>query len=123
MQNVLAPDDPTTWSFSVRSTWVGTLDPTLDNAGRLAVWKEKIRASCGGVFKSAVEWIPEDDTATIVGRISYWFTVPWDNHGVRVTLAGDAAHPMTPCESASVLFQSMRYAGPLLLHMLQAFHK
>lgn len=28
-------------------------------------------------------------------RIAIWEPIPWDNHGGRVTLAGDAAHSMT----------------------------
>lgn len=98
VQNVLDPEDPTTWSFSISSSWNGKLDPALDNTGRLAVLKKKVGENCGEPFKSAIEWIPDDDTTTSVGRISYWVTEPWDNHDGRVTLAGDAAHPMMPCE-------------------------
>lgn len=99
VQNVLDPDDPRTWSFSISSSWIGQLDPRLDRKARIALLKQKVNASCGEPFKSAVEWIPDDDPTTIVSRIAYWVTEPWDNHGGRVTLAGDAAHPMTPCKN------------------------
>jgi len=36
-----------------------------------------------------------EDTPIWKGRIAYWKPSPWDNHDGRVTLAGDAAHPMT----------------------------
>ena len=105
VQNVLDPEDPTTWSFSISSSWVGQLDPGLDNAGRLAILKQKIAESCGEPFKSAIAWIPDDDTTTSLGRISYWVTEPWNNHSGRVTLAGDSAHPMTPCNNPFIHLQ------------------
>jgi 2-polyprenyl-6-methoxyphenol hydroxylase-like FAD-dependent oxidoreductase len=71
------------------------------------VLKKKVSENCGEPFKSAIEWIP-DDTTTIVGRITYWVTEPWDNHGGRVTLAGDAAHPMTPCKIPASLIQVLK---------------
>jgi 2-polyprenyl-6-methoxyphenol hydroxylase-like FAD-dependent oxidoreductase len=46
-------------------------------------------------FRSAVMWIP-NDTKTTYDTMAYWVPVPWDTHDGRVTLAGDAAHPMTP---------------------------
>lgn len=46
-------------------------------------------------FKSAIQWIPDDYPMTY-DQINYWDCIPWDTHGGRVTLAGDAAHPMPP---------------------------
>lgn len=62
-------------------------------------------------WKSAVEWIPDDDdimatttTATTTSsarytKLTHWDpALPehrWDNHSGLITLAGDAAHPMT----------------------------
>ena len=48
-------------------------------------------------FRSAVMWMP-DDTKITYEKMAYWVPIPWGNHGGRVTLAGDAAHPMTPRE-------------------------
>ncbi len=45
-------------------------------------------------FRSANEWIP-DGTPVRMNRVTYWEPIPWDSRGGRVTLAGDAAHPMT----------------------------
>lgn len=52
--------------------------------------------------RSAFQWIPHD---TLVHRadISYWISQPWDSRKGRLTLVGDAAHPMPPCEFASRL--------------------
>jgi hypothetical protein len=48
-------------------------------------------------FRSAVLWMP-DDTKITYDKMAYWVPIPWDNYDGRVTLAGDAAHPMTPRE-------------------------
>ncbi|KAL8956290.1 MAG: hypothetical protein Q9183_006348 [Haloplaca sp. 2 TL-2023] len=50
-------------------------------------------------IKSAFEWLPDDHTAAWYGKLQHWDPGDpdhrWDNKGGRVTLAGDAAHPMT----------------------------
>lgn len=51
-----------------------------------------------GVFKDAVEWTPEGSPCWI-NEMRYWIAEPWDNLDGRVTLLGDAAHPMLICES------------------------
>jgi hypothetical protein len=45
-------------------------------------------------FKKVLLSISEDTTCWH-GRLSYWPSEPWDNRDGTVTLAGDAAHPMT----------------------------
>ena len=45
-------------------------------------------------FRSANLWVP-DGTAVHANRVSFWETVAWENRDGRVSLAGDAAHPMT----------------------------
>lgn len=49
-------------------------------------------------FKSVFEWMP-DDSQVWYGKLRHWDPSEpehrWDNHDGRVTLAGDAAHPMT----------------------------
>ena len=68
------------------------------NAGRLA--KIKSLASAGTGFqktlRDAVESIP-DDTEVLEFNLSDWPIVPWHGFDGRVTLLGDAAHPMTMC--------------------------
>ena len=71
------PQDPK----EIRQEWT-------ERAVKLA---EPLRSTYLSVAPSATFWIH---------RIAEWRTKPWDNHGGRVTLAGDAAHPMTyrkPC--------------------------
>ncbi|KAH8177012.1 FAD binding domain-containing protein [Sarocladium implicatum] len=46
-----------------------------------------------GVFKDAIEWTSEGSPCWI-NEMRYWLAEPWDNKNGRVTLLGDAAHPM-----------------------------
>lgn len=48
----------------------------------------------GEPFKSAFLWIP-DGNKLYENNLSYWIPEHWDNKGGRITLIGDAAHPMT----------------------------
>jgi 2-polyprenyl-6-methoxyphenol hydroxylase-like FAD-dependent oxidoreductase len=66
----------------------------LENTARIADLKKRTSVICEP-FRSAVAWLP-DDTEIKYNKIAYWHPVPWDNHNGSVTLAGDAAHPMTP---------------------------
>jgi 2-polyprenyl-6-methoxyphenol hydroxylase-like FAD-dependent oxidoreductase len=66
----------------------------MSDAERLAQVKEKAKV-LPEPFRSANLWMP-DDTRVTYDRIGYWIPIPWDNHGGRATLCGDAAHPMTP---------------------------
>jgi hypothetical protein len=46
-------------------------------------------------FRSANLWIP-DDTIINIDPIAYWVPIPFENHQGRITLCGDAAHPLPP---------------------------
>jgi hypothetical protein len=66
----------------------GNDDPT-----DMAALMEKAK-TFGEPFKSAFLWIPEG-TPLYSNFLSYWMPVPWDTKGGRITMTGDAAHPMT----------------------------
>jgi 2-polyprenyl-6-methoxyphenol hydroxylase-like FAD-dependent oxidoreductase len=76
--------------------WMGEPDDSLSYPERLALIKERAKG-LGEPAHSAFMWIP-DDTQVHKADISYWISQPWDNRGGRLTLIGDAAHPMPPCE-------------------------
>lgn len=93
--DVADPNDPTTWVFQhFPSIWSAD-EPPPTSAGRLAHVKKFAEPFCEP-FRSASLWLP-DDTYIPNDSIKHWETpVAWDNHGGRITLAGDAAHAMSP---------------------------
>lgn len=46
-------------------------------------------------FRTAVQLIPDDYPVTFE-LLHYWISTLWETKNGRVTLAGDAAHPMPP---------------------------
>lgn len=94
VQDVPDPEKPETWRFQIAITWKGERDPNMTDADRLKLIKSKAEL-LADPFKSAILWMPEGTPVTF-DDLSYWVTIPWDNHQGRVTLAGDAAHPFPP---------------------------
>lgn len=80
--------------------WLGEVDNSLGYKERLALIKERA-AGLGEPARSAFMWLP-DATEVHKADISYWITQPWDNRGGRISLIGDAAHPMPPCKSSTI---------------------
>ena len=94
------PDRPETWVFHLAMAWLGDPDHSLSYTERLAMIKERA-TGLGEPARSAFTWIPEE-TLVHKADISYWISQPWDNRGGRLTLVGDAAHPMPPCKCVSI---------------------
>ena len=94
VQDVPDENDPANWRFQLVTSWLGRQNTSLDAAGRLAEVKQKASDMCEP-FRSAVMWIP-NDTKSLIMQSHIGVPAPWDNHDGRATLAGDAAHPMTP---------------------------
>lgn len=101
VQDVPDAEKPETWRFQVVTSWVGERDLSWTDSDRLAMVKSRMQDQAEP-FRSANLWIP-DDTPVTFDDIAYWVTVPWDNHGGRITLAGDAAHPQAPRKHPSSL--------------------
>lgn len=93
------PDHPENWTFY---HYISFREPrnvpnNRSMAEHLAHQKELAR-HFADPFKSVFEWMP-DDSSVWYGKLRHWDPSEpdhrWDNHDGRVTLAGDAAHPMT----------------------------
>ena len=95
-------DRPETWTFFFYISWHSTLEEQRETAGwtnsqRLKQVKEFAK-SFTDPWKSAFEWLPDDHQVWYMGLSDFDPRAKdhrWDNHGGRVTLAGDAAHAMT----------------------------
>ena len=95
--------NPEEWTFFFYISWATSLEQqdkereTYGNKERLQQVKEKSNGYCEP-WKSAFEWVGEDQPAWYFD-LSVWDPSleahAWDNRNGRVTLAGDAAHPMT----------------------------
>ncbi|KAF7559506.1 hypothetical protein G7046_g4646 [Stylonectria norvegica] len=88
------PDHPESWVFHMAMAWLGDADQTLSYPERLALIKKRA-AGMAEPARSAFMWLP-DDTEVHKADISYWIPQPWNNRHGRMTLIGDAAHPMPP---------------------------
>jgi 2-polyprenyl-6-methoxyphenol hydroxylase-like FAD-dependent oxidoreductase len=102
MQDAPGPDDPSSWTFFFYISWKSSLEQqeqTRDwtDAQRLAQQKEFAKNFCDP-WKSAYGWTPDDAPVWYMG-LTAWDPAAdghrWNNHGGRITLIGDACHPMT----------------------------
>ncbi|KAG6038656.1 hypothetical protein E4U41_003972 [Claviceps citrina] len=83
--------DRSTWTTFWTKIWRGK---SLNLCGEQALeYVKNNTPPLRDVFQSAIEWTPQN-SSVYINEMKYWIPTPWDNLGGRVTLAGDAAHPM-----------------------------
>jgi len=87
-------EDPADWVWMLTQTWETEMPTLLEGPALLADWKEK-GSHFGSPFKEIFTGINEDGAIMWHNRLAYWPTKPWDDRGGKITLVGDAAHPMT----------------------------
>lgn len=93
------PDDMAEWDFTFICSWSQSDPPTFPDS-KAIITDIKQRAVAGAVaqpFRAIIQAIDESQKAW-ANFLPYWPTQGWADHPARgrVTLAGDAAHPMTP---------------------------
>lgn len=96
------PNDPENWIMNHYISW----HCTLAEQEKVKDWSNEMRLEhlkgladkFADPFRSAFAWL-KDDQPVWYSPLTQWDpSLPqhqWDNHDGRVTLAGDAAHPMT----------------------------
>ncbi|CAD6593135.1 MAG: hypothetical protein ASARMPREDX12_006858 [Alectoria sarmentosa] len=85
---------PETWEWRPTITFWREGSDQLTNAAEIRkTWNENSE-KMAEPFRSALLSLP-DDAVIMCERLSQWPTMGWDNKQGSVTLAGDAAHPMT----------------------------
>jgi 2-polyprenyl-6-methoxyphenol hydroxylase-like FAD-dependent oxidoreductase len=88
-----SPTETGKWQL-ILTQWGSTEQPE-ENEERMKRMK-KVGSEFCEPFKSAFSWV-KDDTYIFPDRFASWNSPAlWDNHSGHITLAGDAAHPMTP---------------------------
>lgn len=97
VQDVPDPSAPETWTYQVLMSWINNPLPHSEN---------KYEARMKFFKKRAEEWaepwrtagrLVKEDTQIPMDAGTYWEKAKkWDNRQGRLTISGDASHPMTP---------------------------
>jgi 2-polyprenyl-6-methoxyphenol hydroxylase-like FAD-dependent oxidoreductase len=113
LQDAPDPENPETWTFFFYISWHSSTQDeeakTVDNKARLKQVRE-LAKDYTEPWRSAFEWLPEDQPVWYSG-LAVWDPSEehhrWDNRNGRVTLAGDAAYPMTYRKVLFIRFPSV----------------
>lgn len=93
-------DDMQTWTTFWTKIWRESIADLPQREDTVAYIKETTKGLCEP-FQTLIESTPPDSQCYL-DEMKYWVPVPFDNHAGRVTLAGDAAHPMLICMCATI---------------------
>ena len=95
------PEQPDEWTFFLYISFPEPAEVCSSRTSRRehARHQKELATTFADPIKSAFEWMDEGNENVWYGKMNHWDPREeghrWDNHGGRVTLAGDAAHPMT----------------------------
>ncbi|KAK7540728.1 uncharacterized protein J3D65DRAFT_250740 [Phyllosticta citribraziliensis] len=95
--DAVSSPDPAEWTFLFLMSWRQTGPLSYSSSADIM---RDLKARCeafGDVFRSITRAAP-DDAPAWANYLPYWPSQPWADHPAhgKVTLAGDAVHPMTP---------------------------
>ena len=91
-----ASDDLSKWTTMWVKIWRKSITPVPEGvaAGQQALdYLKATTKDQAEPFQSFIDWTP-DGSECYIDEMKYWVSQPFDNRGGRITLAGDAAHPM-----------------------------
>ena len=94
------PEDPESWTFFHYNSFPEPRDSTNNrSAAEHVAHQKELAKQFADPFKSVFEGMPDDSTTAWYGKLRHWDpSLPehkWNNQRGRITIAGDAAHPMT----------------------------
>lgn len=117
------PDSPETWTFFHYISFPESRDEiTPKSTAERVAHQKSLAKQFADPFKSVFEWMPDDTSTAWHGKLQHWDPLApgnrWENHGGRVTLAGDAAHPLTFQRG-----QGLNHAITDALKLVQAIEK
>lgn len=95
VEDTFGSDDEEKWAFNITRIWRGE-SPKVEGKAAVDIIKSNTETFCEP-FKTATANIP-DNSPTFVRELTYWRPEEWEVGNGRVTLAGDAVHPMLPCK-------------------------
>ena len=104
--DIANPEDPTTWVFQNYIGWWGPpyAKDLQDPKARMDFYRSFASEFCEP-FRTALLKPTDGDVAVPIFPGNQWApTMPWDNYGGKVTLAGDAAHSMVPRKCIALYF-------------------
>lgn len=87
-------DRPETWLWMLHLGWRSEISETLPQGEDMKREWQKMSLSLAEPLRSMYLNV-QGDIKYPCDRLAQWPTVAWDNREAKVTLAGDAAHPMT----------------------------
>ncbi|KAF5560475.1 FAD NAD(P)-binding domain-containing protein [Fusarium phyllophilum] len=112
------PDRPETWLYQISlSLWNEGRHPETYEE-RIQLFKNLAANYCEP-FKSVGEWVGEDMMIPLHDFSTWKQIQPWNNFNGRVTIAGDAAHPMVPYR-AQGLNNALEDAGQYVRAIVRA---
>jgi 2-polyprenyl-6-methoxyphenol hydroxylase-like FAD-dependent oxidoreductase len=103
LQEAADPEAPETWTFFFYISWASSIE-TQDKETASFSQQDRLKqlqalaTEFTEPWKSAAKWLPDDQPCFYLGLTVWDPSLPghgWANQGGKVTLAGDAAHPMT----------------------------
>ena len=92
--------DPESWTLFHYISYPEPRDQIVQRTpAEHVAYQKQLAKKFADPFRSAFEWMPDDSTTIWNSKLQHWDPGEedhrWDNHNGRITLAGDAAHPMT----------------------------
>jgi len=90
------PTDISTWALSWIKIWRREKlpDPPAKHGPEALAYIQQTTKGLADPFQSQINWTTDATADVFIDEMRTWVPVPWDTLGGRVTLAGDAAHPM-----------------------------